>query len=166
MRAAFICLCVIFAVLFLTIGVIEIVWIVQFDRGCEGYLKRAADANTVELAKVELAKAVKYLESNKMTEGFTSVIYTTPDEDVGFLYKNLAQSLEELKALPSSATPLEKSNMLMKLRETILDEGKGTHVTLPEGISRFPYNTLCSVVTFISLFLAFVFGFFAGVADD
>lgn len=115
---------------------------IQFDRSVGGYLKRAADANTVEMAQTELSKAVLSAHSQGMTEGYTSVLYRTPDEDVGFWYQNLSASLKELRDLPSDATPLERSNMLMKLRETLLDEGKATHITVPPGISIFPLNGL------------------------
>ena len=41
---------------------------IQFDRNCGGYLKRAADANTIELAKVELSRAIKYMDENKLNK--------------------------------------------------------------------------------------------------
>ena len=115
---------------------------IQFDRGAEGYLKRAADANTVELAETQLGIAVDYIEKKDLTKGYTSVIYRTPDEDVGFWYTNLKISLEELQALDSASTVLERSNMLMKLRETLIDDsGSGVRITTPAGISLFPMNT-------------------------
>ena len=58
---------------------------INFNVECKGHLKRAADANTIELAKQELDIALSYLEREGMTEGYTSVLYKTPDEDVGFL---------------------------------------------------------------------------------
>lgn len=124
---------------------------VIFERGVEGYLKRAADSNSVELARNELDTALKYIESEGLTSGYTSVLYRTPDEDVGFWYRNLKTSQAELLLLPATATPLEKSNMLMKLRETLLDSGeKSVHVTLPSGISVFPNNVGYSIWLAIS----------------
>jgi len=114
---------------------------IQFDRNCTGYLKRAADANTVELAKAQLAIAIQYARAHGDTAGFTSVLYRTPDEDVGFWFSNLTASLQELESLKLDASPLERSNMLMKLRETLLDQGtKSVGVTTPDGISVFPHN--------------------------
>lgn len=113
---------------------------VVFDIECRGHLKRAADANTVELAKQELEVAIAHLKANNATNGYTSVLYKTPDEDIGFWYQNLNSSLEELKKLPADASSLEKSNMLIKLRETLLDEGQGTSVTAPKGMSVYPHN--------------------------
>jgi hypothetical protein len=131
---------------------------IQFERNVEGYLKRAADSNTVDLAKTELGKVVKYIEENDMTKGFTSIIYTTPDEDVKFWYDNLKSSLKELETLSPTATPLERSNMLIKLRETLLDSGdKTVKVTVPTGISIYPNNTLlCFIYTIC--FIIFVIG--------
>jgi hypothetical protein len=116
---------------------------VIFDRECEGHLKRASDANTISLAAKELTTAVDYLNARGFTEGYTSVFYRTPDEDIGFWYNNLSQSLTELKECPDDATQLEKSNLLMKLRETLLDDGQsGVRVTVPMGMSIYPYNFL------------------------
>lgn len=135
---------------------------ISFDRNCGGYLKRAADANTIELAEKNLNVAVEYLERNEMTSGYTSVVYRTPDEDVGFWYQNLKASLKELREVKPDATQLEKSNILMKLRETLLDSGeKGVHITAPDGISRFPNNTAYTVWVLLSLILAAIFSIMA-----
>ena len=136
-----------------TTGILEI----QFDRGCEGYLKRAADSNTVELAKENLEVAVKYAEGNNMTNGYTSVVYRTPNEDVGFWYKNLSASLVSLREVGPETGQLERSNILMKLRETLLDHtSSGDKVTVPEGISRFPNNRLLVVWAIASFVLSIV----------
>ncbi len=114
---------------------------VVFDIHCESYLKRAADSNTVETAREELDKAIKYIEDNRMTEGNTGIILKSPTNDVGFWYKNLTEAKAELDKVGPNVTPLERTNMLMKLRETLLIKGdKGEHVTAPSGISVFPNN--------------------------
>jgi len=139
---------------------------IQFNRNCEGYLKRAADANTVELAKSQLQIAVSYIERSSLTEGYTSVIYRTPDEDIGFWYNNLRGSLDSLISMKADATDLEKSNMLIKLRETLLDHGeKGVHVTCPEGISIYPYNVFC-MITAIFCSLLLIAGCFVYLRED
>lgn len=114
----------------------------RFEVACSGHLKRAADANTVELAKEELDIAVAYLEERKLTEGNTAIILPTPAYDIGFFYKNLKASLGELEAVKPDATQLEKSNVLIKLRETLLDHGEGIYITLPPRISIYPYHVL------------------------
>lgn len=128
---------------------------IMFDRDCEGYLKRAADSNTPGLARQELDRAVAYAESHGLTSGFTSVLYTTPDEDVGFWYQNLKQSQAELAKINEATAPLERSNVLMKLRETLLDEGKT--VSVPSGISIFPNNVAYAWWGWLSSLLA-IFG--------
>ncbi len=115
---------------------------IQFDRKCEGYLKRAADANTVELAREQLQVAVDYAQRKGLTSGYTSILWTTPDADVGFWFKNLVASLAELNRVTPATTQLERSNILIKLRETLLDQGQGVTVTVPEGISIYPHNAL------------------------
>jgi len=140
---------------------------VMFNINCLGHLKRAADANTVEIAREELEIAVGFLEKENITKGYTSIIYRTPDEDVGFWYKNLKASLEELKIVNPRATQLEKSNLLMKLRETLLDSKHGNiTITAPRGISVFPHNTtyflwaIFSVILLVPSVILF-FSFFA-----
>ena len=148
---------------FIIVGASVAVKHIQFNQDCGGYLERAANANTIPMAITELEKAVKYMEEHDLTEGYTSVFYKTPDEDIGFWYNNCKSSLNELKSLSDSSAPLEKSNMLMKLRETLLDNGKnGTSLTVPEGISRYPNNVMWEVLSVLSL-LGLVCVWFGGL---
>jgi hypothetical protein len=141
---------------------------IQYNANCGGYLKRAADANTVDRANVELTRAIKYLSDNNMTRGYTSVIYKTPDEDVGYWYNNLVDAQQELdRALANPGmTQLESSNVLMKLRETLTDNGdSGTKVTEPQGIDVFPNNKLWALVTTLALLISVV-GWIAVWAEE
>ena len=116
---------------------------VQFSMNCTQYIKRAADANTVETAKEELSKAISYAEENNLTEGVVSIFFHQPKNDIGYWYKNMTESYSELENLSEDATSLEKTNVLMKLRETLTDETeKGVSVTVPGGISIYPSNIL------------------------
>jgi hypothetical protein len=128
---------------------------IQWDRAVGGHLKRAADANSVELAKQELEVVVKYLDEHNIKTGYTSVFWTTPDEDVGFWYTNITTCLNQLKALPEHATQGEKDMVLMKLRQTLLDH-KGGHetVTEPSGIHLFPSNGAFAGVFAVTLMVA------------
>jgi len=139
-------------VLFLAFCSVRIVAEIQFDRNCEGYLKRAADANSIELAKSQLEIALKYIEKSNLTEGYTSILWNTPDEDISFWYKNVSTAYNELVLIKSDATSLEKSNMLMKLRETLLDNGSEgkTKVTYPDGISVYPFNMFVALWGWVS----------------
>lgn len=150
-------------VVLLTLGVLVMVWWcvtlcvfdIWFDRGCGGYLKQAADSNTVETARERLGIAVKWAKENKLTDGFTSVVYRTPDEDIGFWFRNISEAEADLRQIPPNAGVLERSNALLKLRETLVDNSRnGTSVTVPFGISRYPYNTI------LGLLWAFGFGVF------
>ena len=82
-------------------------------------MERASNANTIETAIEELNSSIGYLEENKLTTGYTSVFYRTPDEDISFFYKNLVDSRDELMKVDSTTTQLERTNLLMKLRETL-----------------------------------------------
>lgn len=130
---------------------------IGFTRNCGGHLELAANSNTVATAEKELTIAIEYLERENLTSGYTSVLWQTPDEDIGFWYNNLKASLTELKTLSPDATPLEKSNMLIKLRETILSHGeRGEYVTRPEGIHKYPNNGKWAFATALGAMLILV----------
>lgn len=128
-----------------------------FDREVEGHLKRAADANQVPLAIEELEEAVKGMDSRGLTCGqakscYTSVLYNTPDEDIGFWRRNIEATLADLRAVPEDADHLTVSNTLMKVRETLLDAGEsGDHVTDPSGVSIYPRNFAFALVGWLGL---------------
>lgn len=146
---------IIFILSLLTFTIITttaIVKSVKFDRNCSGYLERAANANSVDLAKAELLTAIEYIERNNLTSGYTSIIYTTPDEDLGFWYTNIKTSYNELNNLSDSASSLEKSNVLIKLRETLMDQGtSSSEVTIPSGTSFYPNNTLWLILSIVDV---------------
>jgi len=128
---------------------------VHFDQNCGGYLKRAADANTIELAKGELKKALDYIEENDLKEGNTAVFWNRPENDLEFWYNNIKSSYDELLTLNDSTSGLEKSNMLIKLRETLIDHSSksGDSVTLPPRIKNYPSHFIISILFYLSLLL-------------
>ena len=158
-------LAALFTLLFLGWATTRIVMDINFGRNCTGYLKRAADANTVPMAAKNLETAVRYAETNGLTSGYTSILYRSPSEDIGFWYENLTASLKELKEITPETTQLERTNVLMKLRETLLDQGEnGVHVTAPSGLSVYPSNTAFALWGCLSLIFAGVF-WIAGAMD-
>lgn len=137
----FLALAIVSTVIFCIWGGVRIAKSISFDKNCTQYLKRAADANSVEMAKEELGKAISYAESQQLTEGIVSIFLHQPKNDIGYWYSNMVTAYEELENLPENSTPLEKTNVLMKLRETLTDNNSdGTTVTVPNGISIYPNN--------------------------
>ena len=132
---------------------------VQFDFDCKAYLKRAADANTIEIAKTELNKAIEYAEANNLTKGIVSVFLKNPANDIGFWYQNIKSAYEELDNLDENASSLEKTNVLMKLRESLTDSGSSgsTAVIIPSGITVYPNNMLYFLWGTFSFIVAVVF---------
>ena len=128
----------------------------MLKRDCLGHLKRAADANSVELAQQELNVAIDYMDEHHLNEGgYTSVLYTTPDEDIGFWYDNITACKKDLDTLPKDATQLERSNVLIKLRETLIDHGpSGDELTYPEGLAWYPYNAQLAILNGALLVIA------------
>jgi hypothetical protein len=114
-----------------------------FEYGCDAYIKRAADSNTVDLALENLEIAIDYAERNKLTEGVVSIFFMNPKNDIEFWHRNLVACKEELQNLPADSSQLEQTNVLMKLRESLTDDGESsTKVTVPDGISIYPYNVI------------------------
>lgn len=147
---------VILLIVSLIVPAIVIVKSVKFSQECTGYLKQAADANTVELALERVDLALNYIESHNLTSGYTSVLWRTEDENIEYWYRNIKACREELEN-NIEASSLEKSNVLMKVRETLTDEGeKGTELTVPKGLSRYPYNLLFGILNIISCILFFI----------
>ena len=151
-------LCLVLAIMmtlsFITWFVVRIVAIAQFDMGCVQYLKRAANASSVELAKQELSKAISYAESHELTDGFVSIIWWQPQNDIGHWYRNLQTAYAELEALPEDATVLEESCLLLRIRGSLVDEDS---VTVPDGIEIHPYNSAFLWWGLVSFFLAIFF---------
>lgn len=142
-----------FLLLSLIVPTIVVVKSIQFNQRCAGYLKQAADANTIELALDRVNLALNYIESHNLTNGYTSVLYKTEDENIGYWYQNIKACQSELQN-NLEASSLEKSNVLMKVRESLTDEGeKGTELTVPPGISRYPNNLLFGILRLVSIFL-------------
>ena len=113
---------------------------VQFDASCGSYLKLAADANDINTAEKHLSTAISYLESNNLTSGYTKIFIYRPTNDIGLWYENLKTAHTQLVDMKETGyTELEQSNMLMKLRESVLD---GESLTHPEGISMVSNYTL------------------------
>ena len=143
----------------LIVPVILAVRNIQFKQNCSGYLKQAADASSVELAIDRIDRALRYIERKELTHGYTSVLWKTEDENVGYWYHNIKTCRTELEnGLKSSQ--LEQTNLLMKIRESLTDTDEtGTILTLPKGITRYPHNALFGLLRFVScifLLLGFV----------
>ena len=133
---------------------------IRFQQDCSGYLKQAADANTPELAISRLDLAIKYLQDNNLTTGYTSVLWRTEDQNIEFWYQNLKACREELENC-LDGSQLEKSNVLMKVRESLTDEGeKGTKLTIPKNIMFYPDNAtylFLRTLSYLAIFVAFCY---------
>lgn len=118
---------------------------IKFNTQCGDYLKLSADANNLEIAEKHLSKAIDYLEQKNLTSGYNKVFFYYPKNDIGLWYENLKSAQLQLREVikRENCTELEESNMLMKLRETILDSGEsGQYLTLPLGISLMEHFNL------------------------
>jgi hypothetical protein len=146
-----------FSILFLTFIVMRSYESYHFDKDIGGHLKRASNANTVELAGKEMATSLSNIEKRGLVSGNTGIFLSQPVNDIEFWYENLKASHNELKEVPAEATQLEKTNILMKLRETLTD-GQANSVITPEGISIYPNNKPFFVFGIFSIIGLCIFG--------
>jgi hypothetical protein len=152
------------AIIATTIWVAVTIWFVtlkiEFSQNCTGYLQQAADANTIELAIDRLDRAIEYVELNGWTDGYTSILWKTEDDNIGFWYENLKASRTELEEA-LDASQMERTNVLMKLRETLVEtDGDGTYITYPNGLWKYPHNmefAMLYLVINILLFGAWIY---------
>lgn len=148
------------SIIFAAIWIAATIWFIsmriEFNQNCKGYLKQAADANTVELALDRLDKALSYAERKGWTDGYTSILWKTEDENIGFWYDNLKASRQEL-ILVQKSSQLEQTNVLMRLRETLIEStDKGSVITYPAGLWKYPHNELYAVLAWIVNILGFI----------
>ena len=111
---------------------------IQLNHNCIQYIEKAATSNTVEIAKENLSKVITYAEEHNLTEGTVSIFYKQPMNDIGYWYKQITAIYNELDKLSEDSTPLERSNVLMKLNESLTD--KEGFAILPDGLSIYPDN--------------------------
>ena len=116
--------------------VYSIVKSAKFNANCGNYLELSADANSVVLAEKHLTTAINYLEENNLTSGQAKWFVAYPKNDISLWYENLKTAQSQLQEMIKNGnyTELEQSNMLMKLRETLMDGGERESITLPLAI--------------------------------
>ena len=130
---------------------------IQFDIQCKGYLELAANANSIELAKSNLDKAIQYIEKNQLTSGNSAIFIKSPSNNITFWYANLKACQKEVWEMSvKGGTTLEQTNLLMKLRESLLNNEV---VIVPEFLSMYPYQK----VTILMLYISAIFGILIGL---
>ena len=123
----------------------------RFSVDCKAYIKRAAVASDIDVAKEELGKAIDYIEKNNLTEGIVSIFLKNPKNDIGYWYNTLNNTYKQLMEFPRDATQLEKSNFMMRVNESI------GGLSTPEGIEIYPHNVLYLWWSIISIIGAVIF---------
>lgn len=126
----------------------SLAWI-DWNIKISGHLLRASSASTTEAANEELITALTEVERRNLTTGSTHLFWPTPATDIGYWYRNLKAAQAELASLPEETSNLERTNILLKLRETIMTHSEKPHVLIPEAIYVYPnrlgYFLWCTV---------------------
>src|SRR5690606_27054809 len=108
--------------LFLSWSVVCAIKSVRFDQDIGGHLKLAADANNLTLAEGQLSIALHGMDEWKLCNNlsdncYTSIVYRTPDEDVGYWRSNIQAANDDLLRILSrkDVDDLTQSNQLLKI---------------------------------------------------
>lgn len=140
----------------------------KFNYGCGDYLKLAADANSIQLARQHVDTALNYVRAHELTSGNTAVFFPSPQTDVGLWYRNLQEVEKDLHTFPANSTKTDENTALVKLRESLVDHVRGGDVvTVPPDIGIHPNITLFYFTMGLSIFSAGVGALFitAGAID-
>lgn len=129
---------------------------ITFDIEIGSRMKRAADANTVEIAVKELDVVIDNIEKRGLETGTTSVLYSTPACDLDFWYNNIKASRDELRSIQNDklATIMDKTNALIKLRESLINHTgqNGETINIPPAAAVHPYNVVMTYAILIWCF--------------
>lgn len=115
---------------------------ISFDIDLENYVSQAASSPSPQIASQKLGMAIDAAQRRGLTQGNTGIFFTYPTNDVGFWYQRLVDSRAILSHLAPNDTPLEVSNTMMRVHESLTASGsKGAQETVsPDGISIYPHN--------------------------
>lgn len=140
---------------------------ISFDQDIGAHLKCAADAQTVEVAQSELSLAIANIEERGLTRGYTGIVYNTQEDNLGFWYHNLKTSQAELASVAGSTDVLTKSNVLMRLRNTLLDHtSQGERITVPTNAAFYPNVFAYVVLPFFWIIMAGISVFMLMIFHD
>lgn len=157
-------LTIVCALAFIGWAITRVVFGVAFDTGCDDYISQAASSPDPAIAASRLDAAISYAESHNLTSGNTGIFITYPTNDIGFWYKRMVDSRAILRALPPTDTPLEISNTMMRVRETLVEGGKnGDSTVAPGDISIYPSNAAFFWWGWLSILGTILFGIWAVV---
>lgn len=153
-------------VVFLAWGAIRVYAAVTYNIAIENHISRAASSPNPTVAIEELDVAIKGAAERGLTSGNTGIIFTYPNNDLGFWYRRLVDSRQILAALPPNDSALEISNTMIRVHETLIGSDKnGQKIIEPNGISVFPHNVALAWMAWVSLLSACVFWLLV-IVDD
>ena len=109
------------------------------------YIDRVSETSDVSTARVELKKAIDYIERKRLTFGIVSIAFNSPKNDLEFWYKSLKNIYDELDDFPANSTITEKSIFMVMIHETI------SNLSFPSGIELYPYNVVYFWLIVLSL---------------
>lgn len=114
----------------------------SFSNNCGEYLAQASSSTTPEKALQDLESVIEYAEYNSMTEGFTTIAWSTPpSEDVGRWYESLTDIQEQLQGLvDDEPQDLGELSSFVALKSQQFQNMKTLIRQPPDGISIFGYN--------------------------
>ncbi len=108
------------------------------------YVLAAYKTDDPEKAKKYLTTAQAYLETTGKTDGFTSIAYPTPDEDLGDWSASIKDASEfEATGIKDDRKPWQRKLLAAGLVNEVEIQGgkKRLDLNYPGGVSAAPYNS-------------------------
>lgn len=119
----------------------------------DDYIVAAYKAEDAKTAKKQFRRAMVWIEENGAKEGFTSVSYQSPTDNVNDWYENVANVDDEMDRLViTKDTPQPWRQSMVHHRLVLVDgDGKVTSVQTPRGLYLHPNNRFFGWSTAVAL---------------
>lgn len=125
----------------------------EFDNNATYYIDGASKAKDIKSACEQINIANDYLVNNGLTSGYTSIISRTPDEDLFVFYQDIDKKMKYF-CLTKDYT--DESYIILYQKYVDMREMKPHDISVPPGISIYPYNLLYLIWMFVSIVMAII----------
>ena len=126
----------------------------KFCNNCLAYLQEVIETENVDVAKINLNKALKYVEEKNIIngDGRVLIIQSKSENDIGLWYNTLKKAQKELEELPYIASTSVKKRTLLRVKKLLTSNGK---LIFPVGIYYYPFNYIVLWTVFLPVFPLF-----------
>lgn len=123
----------------------------RFSNNFESYVAAAFKSSEPAKAQKYLERAKTYLETNDATEGFTSCLYDSQEDDLGELYVAISDVCAMFAQPPSNNRWWREAMHDKGIVRGNVQDGK-IEAKVPSGISVYPFNVQLNAAAWVSFF--------------